>query len=118
MMEDGVRNWFTKLFTICTPNKNVLTILEFRKSGEPITKSIQRSRGRVSDSSLLVVYDPYSKHFHNLEINGRDPYSVYAYMETLLLLDQPDFIIYNKDKTLHSSARSQEQKLLKHRRRA
>ncbi|MFS8020216.1 hypothetical protein Hanom_Chr15g01412961 [Helianthus anomalus] len=65
MMEDGVPNSFTKLFTICTPDKNVLTILEFRKSGEPIIESIERSRGRVVDSSLLVVYDPYSKHFHN-----------------------------------------------------
>ncbi|KAJ0781549.1 putative F-box domain-containing protein [Helianthus annuus] len=86
MMEGDVQKTFTKLFTIYTPAETVLTVLEFRKSGEPV---IEYRREQDKDSSL-VVYDPCSKQFNNLEINGRGSYNVCFYTETLLLLDQPE----------------------------
>ncbi|MFS8020012.1 putative F-box associated interaction domain-containing protein [Helianthus anomalus] len=86
MMEGDVQKTFTKLFTIYTPAETVLIVLEFRKSGEPV---IEYRREQDKDSSL-VVYDPCSKQFNNLEINGRGSYNVCFYMETLLLHDQPE----------------------------
>uniref|UniRef100_A0A251UJJ2 Uncharacterized protein n=1 Tax=Helianthus annuus TaxID=4232 RepID=A0A251UJJ2_HELAN len=68
----------------------------FRKTGEPIVEMLQN----LNDSNApLAVYEPYSKSFNNLGINGMSfSFSVYPYMETLLLLDQPNFITFDKGK--------------------
>ncbi|XP_076916197.1 F-box protein CPR1-like [Bidens hawaiensis] len=45
-MEDGVPKSFTKLFTICAPSATILiSVLEFRKSGEPILEISGHHRG-------------------------------------------------------------------------
>ncbi|MFS8020039.1 putative F-box domain-containing protein [Helianthus anomalus] len=98
MMEDGVSNLFTKLFTIDfhSPDGFECLLRGFRKTGEPIVEMLQN----LNDSNApLAVYEPYSKSFNNLGINGMSfSFSVYPYMETLLLLDQPNFITFDKGK--------------------
>ncbi|KAI3776471.1 hypothetical protein L1987_46256 [Smallanthus sonchifolius] len=58
MMEDGA---FTRLFTVNvnTPNASVKG---FRKSGAPIVELVEPEY----DHTLLIVYEPYSKHIDNL----------------------------------------------------
>ncbi|KAJ0455976.1 hypothetical protein HanRHA438_Chr15g0708921 [Helianthus annuus] len=91
MMEDGVSKSFTKLFTICPPDVEQIYVLEFRKSGEPVIQV--RQLGGAPDGLLsLAVYEPDSKHINDLGIDGF--HEVKAYTETLLLLDKPNFFIY------------------------
>ncbi|KAI3695182.1 hypothetical protein L1987_78171 [Smallanthus sonchifolius] len=94
MMEDGVPESFTKLFTVQTPNASVHG---FRKSGEAIIVITKEDDRIISDGSF-AVYDPYSKQINDLGITGFATSLVFPYMETLLLLDQPDFIIYDNGK--------------------
>ncbi|MFS8006006.1 putative F-box associated interaction domain-containing protein [Helianthus anomalus] len=99
MMEDGVSKSFTKIFTICRLDDiAILTpfVLEFRKSGEPVIQvdCISGRRDQVS----LVVYEPNSKRINNIGVNASYFSDVIAYMETLLLLDQPDDFIYENKK--------------------
>ncbi|KAJ0818457.1 putative F-box associated interaction domain-containing protein [Helianthus annuus] len=92
MMEDGVSKSFTKTFTICRLDDVAIPrpfVLEFRKSGEPVIQV-----HRISGRRALVVYEPNSKRINNLGVNARRFFDVTAYMETLLLLDQPDDFIY------------------------
>ncbi|KAI3776463.1 hypothetical protein L1987_46248 [Smallanthus sonchifolius] len=58
----------------------------------------------VRCASSLVVYEPYAKDMIYLEISVFDSsFCVYPYTETLLLLDHPDNIIYDKgEATLQS----------------
>ncbi|KAI3725483.1 hypothetical protein L1987_65271 [Smallanthus sonchifolius] len=85
MMEDGL---FTKLFTINTPQD--ASVIGFRKSGAPIVEIVEDVCG------LVVVYEPYSNYIDNFWIHGTAfSFAVYPYMETLLLLDQPDLMVYN-----------------------
>ncbi|KAM0045050.1 hypothetical protein Hdeb2414_s0009g00299681 [Helianthus debilis subsp. tardiflorus] len=98
-MEDGGSKSFTKIFTICRLDDiAILTpfVLEFRKSGEPVIQvdCIPGRRDQVS----LVVYEPNSKRINNLGVNAGCFFDVIAYMETLLLLDQPDDFIYENKK--------------------
>ncbi|KAI3725458.1 hypothetical protein L1987_65246 [Smallanthus sonchifolius] len=97
MMEDaGVAKSFTKLFTFSVSTPDVISLRGFRKTSEPIVEIIEDYSGFIG---ALAVYEPYSKHINNLGINGDNrSFSVYPYMETLLLLDQPDFITYDKGK--------------------
>ncbi|KAJ0781687.1 putative F-box domain-containing protein [Helianthus annuus] len=98
MMEDGVSNLFTKLFTIdfLTPDGFGCLVRGFRKTGEPIVESLQNEN---DSNGQLAVYEPYSKSLNNLGINGMGcSCFVYPYMETLLLLDQPNFITFDKGK--------------------
>lgn len=97
MMEDGVLSLFTKLFTFNINTPNDASVLGFRKSGEPIIEIEEDPR-----TYTLVVYEPYSKRIDNLvfgEIKGS--FSVYLYTETLLLLHQPNLVVYDGDKTLN-----------------
>ncbi|KAI3725465.1 hypothetical protein L1987_65253 [Smallanthus sonchifolius] len=62
---------------------------ELRKNGEPIFEIVEDHRGAI------VVYESYAKRIDDLEVDGINLYIVlYSYMDTLLLLDQPDFKIY------------------------
>ncbi|KAI3725455.1 hypothetical protein L1987_65243 [Smallanthus sonchifolius] len=95
IMGDGVLKSFTKLFTINVNAPNAFA-RGFRKSGEPIIEIVKCYHGWFHVTSL-VVFEPYSKHINHLGISGfACPSCVYPYMETLLLLDQPDSVIYNK----------------------
>ncbi|KAF5824147.1 putative F-box associated domain, type 3 [Helianthus annuus] len=90
MMEDGVPNSFTKLFTfnVNTPHA---AVLGFKKTGEPIMEIIDNDHHRQ-----LVVYEPCSKRInnHNLGFDAVNfSFFVYPYMDTLLLLDQRDLLI-------------------------
>ncbi|XP_076946110.1 F-box/kelch-repeat protein At3g06240-like [Bidens hawaiensis] len=83
MMGDGVPKSFTKLFTFTTKKNE--GIIGFRKNGEPI----------IDGGEELVVYDPSKKRFNSLGIEGsRRSFEVYDYMKTLLL-DKPNFMVYN-----------------------
>ncbi|KAJ0555405.1 putative F-box domain-containing protein [Helianthus annuus] len=95
MMEDGVSKLFIKIFTICRLDDVAILrpfVLEFRKSGEPVIR-VDRIPGRS-----LVVYEPNSKRINNLGVNAGCFFDVTTYMETLLLLDQPDNFIYENKK--------------------
>ncbi|KAK9077305.1 hypothetical protein SSX86_005642 [Deinandra increscens subsp. villosa] len=99
MMGDGNSKSLTKLFSIYTPDVSILGVLEFRESGEPILEISEHDLVYSVYDSSLVVYEPYSKHITNLGIDGKDlVLSVSSYMETLLLHDQPNFVIYDKGK--------------------
>ncbi|KAJ0781551.1 putative F-box associated interaction domain-containing protein [Helianthus annuus] len=95
MMEDGVPNSFTKLFTfnVNTPHASVRG---FKKTGEPIIEIIDNDHRRQ-----LVVYEPCSKRINNHNI-GFDAVNFsffgYPYVDTLLLLDLRDLLIYNNGK--------------------
>ncbi|MFS7894863.1 putative F-box domain, galactose oxidase/kelch, beta-propeller, F-box associated interaction [Helianthus anomalus] len=87
IMGGGVSNSFTKLFTI-TPNA---ILRGFRKTGEPIIAIQEREFWR-----RLAVYEPYSKRIDYLGIGGVGfQFKVYPYKETLILLGQPDNMVYN-----------------------
>ncbi|KAJ0666818.1 putative F-box domain-containing protein [Helianthus annuus] len=91
MMDDGVSKSFTKLFTVNvnTPPAQVRRFRGFRKTGEPIIEVVQHNL-----HGQLVVYEPESEHVDELEIDGKKfSFSVFSYVETLLLLDQPNLII-------------------------
>ncbi|XP_076940805.1 F-box protein At3g22700-like [Bidens hawaiensis] len=73
MMGNGVPKSFTKLCTL-TPNGHALVLAEFRNSGEPIYDTLVID-DIVIDRSVGLYY-------------------AYQYMETLLLADQPNFMVY------------------------
>ncbi|KAI3800608.1 hypothetical protein L1987_28701 [Smallanthus sonchifolius] len=88
---------FTKLFVVNVNIKRVAPPRGFRKSGEPIVEILEDYLATCK----LVVYEPYIKRIDTLVIESeRGTFSVYPYMETLLLLDQPDLTVYNGMKTL------------------
>ncbi|KAI3776464.1 hypothetical protein L1987_46249 [Smallanthus sonchifolius] len=97
MMEHGVLKSFTKLYTF---NVSALdaSVRGFRNSGELL---IEISEEDDLGSYKLVVYDPYSKCIDTLGIDRINcSYYVYPYMETLLLLDQPNLTVYNEMETI------------------
>ncbi|KAL7593191.1 hypothetical protein Lser_V15G33627 [Lactuca serriola] len=90
-MEHNVQRSFTKLFTIEAQHESIMKVLGFRESGQPVMEV----KDDVSKKSKLVVYEPNSKNFSDLEINGvSDEFYVNSYEETLLLLDRSDCISY------------------------
>ncbi|KAM0054618.1 hypothetical protein Hdeb2414_s0006g00196871 [Helianthus debilis subsp. tardiflorus] len=84
MMQDDS---FIKLYTINSshsPNISILRVCGFRKTGQPLIELLEAHPG---STSILAAYDPYSKSITNIRINGNySSYTVYSYMETLLLL--------------------------------
>ncbi|KAK1413545.1 hypothetical protein QVD17_35320 [Tagetes erecta] len=103
MMEDGVSKMFTKRYIIDVNAPDVrngrvggfrdTTVSGFRKSGDPIIEVVDDNK----QSSELVVYDLRSKRIDYLGVYGIWGASfVYPYMETILLLDQPNLAGYNE----------------------
>nr|XP_043633046.1 putative F-box protein At1g47790 [Erigeron canadensis] len=89
MMEQGVRNLFTKLFTI---NEDVCSVVGFMKNGDPMI--VTEDNYDHSEPTALKVYDRCSQHFKQLGIYGEeDSFFMGSYVETLLLLDHPDCFI-------------------------
>ncbi|XP_076882894.1 uncharacterized protein LOC143531491 [Bidens hawaiensis] len=83
MMEHGVPNLFTKLFTINTPDASIINVLGFRANNEPIF--VKRADDDAHDIFVLEIH---SEHlcFGGISGNGISYHSL-PYMETLLLLD-------------------------------
>ncbi|KAJ0691628.1 putative F-box domain-containing protein [Helianthus annuus] len=98
MMEDGVPKSFTKLYTktIHLPDATINRVVEFTRSGEPVME-VTKDDG---ESSWIVGYEPNSKEISNLGmLIGIDEggfFNAHSYMETLLLLDQPSFMVFDE----------------------
>ncbi|CAH1435524.1 unnamed protein product [Lactuca virosa] len=90
MMNHGVPVSFTKLFTINTPYA-LINILGFMKSGGPIMET----HDEFGEPTAFVFYEPGSKDFKYTSFySDYGSFFVDSYMETLLLLDQPDSSVY------------------------
>ncbi|XP_076939701.1 F-box/kelch-repeat protein At3g06240-like [Bidens hawaiensis] len=90
LMGGGVSKSFTKLFTYTS--KVQCHGLLLRKSGKLIIETQEQGD---DDRGQLAIYEPYSNHVDNLGIAGSsDSFFVCDYMETLLLLDQKDLMVY------------------------
>ncbi|GJW12427.1 hypothetical protein Tco_1578254 [Tanacetum coccineum] len=91
IMKEGVTKSFTKMLSIKAPDSLVsYRVLELRKNGEVIIENIDDT-----NSSAIEVYEPSSGHINGIGFYGTsDSFSMKSYMETLLLLDQPNSIIY------------------------
>nr|GEX27632.1 hypothetical protein [Tanacetum cinerariifolium] len=84
MRKDGENKPFTKIYTVKVEDRSVYhTVLGFRKNGEAVLEV----RGFCREETEIDVYGPSS---------GRiNTFSVRSYMETLLLLDEPNTIIHS-----------------------
>ncbi|MFS8020010.1 putative F-box domain-containing protein [Helianthus anomalus] len=117
MKDDGVSKSFTKLFTIYSQDATLLSVLEFRRTGEPVIEILDNDadpRYIPYAPALLAIYEPKSKHISKLRFNGRGSFFVHSYKETLLLLDQPDFTVYDKGKGYIVKKRAEILSRLKH----
>ncbi|KAJ0829590.1 putative F-box associated interaction domain-containing protein [Helianthus annuus] len=96
MMEDGVPKSFTKLYTIHLPDATINRVVEFTRSSESVME-VTKDDG---ESSWRVGYEPNSKEISNLGmllgIYEGGFFYAHSYMETLLLLDQPSFMVFDK----------------------
>ncbi|GKC02175.1 retrovirus-related pol polyprotein from transposon TNT 1-94 [Tanacetum coccineum] len=91
IMKEGVTKSFTKMLSIKAPDSWVsYRVLELRKNGEVIIETIDDT-----NSFAIEVYEPSSGHINGIGFYGTsDSFSMNSYMETLLLLDQSNSIIY------------------------
>ncbi|GJV47978.1 reverse transcriptase domain-containing protein [Tanacetum coccineum] len=95
--EGGVMTSFENLFTIKTPDLATMTLLGFRKNGEPIMETIDDVDGD-EEFAELQVYEPRSEHIHNLGIYGEiDSLFICPYKESLLLADHSGCCIFSND---------------------
>nr|XP_043632942.1 putative F-box protein At3g10240 [Erigeron canadensis] len=91
MNEQGITKSFTKLYTIKLPDATVKSLLGFRKNGELILEI----EYMYEENAQLEIYSPNSKAINNLGIEGNvDSFFMSSYMETPLLLNQLDGLIY------------------------
>ncbi|XP_076953399.1 F-box/kelch-repeat protein At3g06240-like [Bidens hawaiensis] len=85
MMEGGVPNSFTKIFTFYVNTPSEVSLMGFRQRGDPIIRF---------NSGQLVVYESHSRQIDNLGFDGVGNVSfVQPYTETLFLHDQPNLTI-------------------------
>lgn len=95
----GAEKLFTKLFTIDIPYASIQDVHGFTKSGKAIIEIknsiINRTNGFDCAQHALFAYEPIFKHMSYIGISGK-PFSFLAssYMETLLLLDLWNLIVY------------------------
>ncbi|GKD66305.1 putative F-box domain-containing protein [Tanacetum coccineum] len=86
IMKNGDPKSFTRLYTIDMPAENIVSVLGFRKSGEPI---IEMKRDK--NESEIIVYQPNTYQIRYTGIVGQlGTFFVSSYIETLLLLDLED----------------------------
>ncbi|GKA61856.1 F-box domain containing protein [Tanacetum coccineum] len=93
MRKDGVNQPFTKIFTVKVEGKSVwnTSVLGFRNNGDVVL----RIAGEDYKESTIEVYEPSSGHIRGVGIKAEyGTLSASSYMETLLLLDQPNSIIH------------------------
>nr|GFA58527.1 hypothetical protein [Tanacetum cinerariifolium] len=93
MRKDGENKPFTKIYTVKVEDTSVYhTVLGFRKNGEAVLEV----RGFFREETEIDVYEPSSGRINNVGIVGKHAtFSVRSYMETLLLLDEPNTIIHS-----------------------
>ncbi|GKB06324.1 hypothetical protein Tco_0834557 [Tanacetum coccineum] len=93
MRKDGVNKPFTKIYTVKVEGKLVFNrVLGFRNNGEVL---LQLDDDYDFEGSQMEVYEPSSGRINSVGISGRHlTFSVWSYMETLLLLDQSNSIIH------------------------
>nr|GEY68929.1 hypothetical protein [Tanacetum cinerariifolium] len=91
IMKEGVTKSFAKMLSIKAPDSWVCyRVLELRQNGEAIIENINDT-----NSSVLEVYEPSSGRISSVGVNGTFyTFSVNSYIETLLLLDQPNSVIH------------------------
>ncbi|XP_076917671.1 putative F-box protein At3g10430 [Bidens hawaiensis] len=89
MMKDGIPTSFTKLYTVNA------SVHGFRNSGGESIILIAKNDSPMIPVGSFAIYEPYSKQIDNLGVIVAAPSLVFPYIETLLLLDQPDFIVYD-----------------------
>ncbi|XP_076884337.1 putative F-box protein At3g16210 [Bidens hawaiensis] len=78
-------------YNVWTMGDENTSISGIPNSGDPI---VEVPEGY--DHGKLVVYKPYLKRITNLGIEGsHKSFELYDYMETLLLVDKPNFMAYN-----------------------
>ncbi|GKA51876.1 putative F-box domain-containing protein, partial [Tanacetum coccineum] len=86
IMRNGDPKSFTRLYTIDMPAENIVFVLGFRKSGEPIIE-IKRDK----KESEIIVYEPNTYQIRYTGIVGQlGTFFASSYIETLLLLDHED----------------------------
>nr|GEV62431.1 reverse transcriptase domain-containing protein [Tanacetum cinerariifolium] len=91
-VEGAVMTSFKKLFTIKIPDSSTMTLLGFRKSGQPIMETGKEDE----EFAALEVYEPCSEHINNLGIYGeKDSLFICPYKETLLLADHSGYSSVN-----------------------
>ncbi|GJX05235.1 hypothetical protein Tco_0191151 [Tanacetum coccineum] len=92
MRKDGVNKPFTKIYTVKVEGMLVFSyrVLRFRNNGEVLLQLDDDDFG-----SQIEVYEPSSGRINSVGISGkRYTFTACSYMETLLLLDQSNTIIY------------------------
>ncbi|CAI9270574.1 unnamed protein product [Lactuca saligna] len=97
IVDDGVPNSCTKLFTISNVPRAIRlsTVLGFTERSELVIERQADQDVRGWRKSSLFVYEPCSKHINDIGIDGiQGSFSVGYYMETLLLHDQSDSSVY------------------------
>nr|GEX01920.1 hypothetical protein [Tanacetum cinerariifolium] len=86
IMKNGDPKSFTPLYTIDMPSENIISVLGFRKNGEPIIE-IKRDK----NESEIIVYEPNTYRIRYTGIVGQlGTFFASSYIETLLLLDHED----------------------------
>ncbi|GJS81269.1 F-box domain containing protein [Tanacetum coccineum] len=93
MRKDGVNKPFTKIYTVTVEGMSVFnSVLGFRNNGEVV---LQLDDDDDFEGSQVEVYEPSSRRINSVGISGeRLSFSAWSYMETLVLLDQSNFIIH------------------------
>nr|GEV78153.1 hypothetical protein [Tanacetum cinerariifolium] len=91
MRKDGENKPFTKIYTVNDEGRSVYhTVLGFRKNGEVVLEV----RGFFSEETEIDVYEPSSGRINSVGIVEKYA-NVKSYVETLLLLDEPNTIIHS-----------------------
>ncbi|GKE46956.1 F-box/kelch-repeat protein-like protein [Tanacetum coccineum] len=92
---------FTRLYTIKEPATSLDTILGFRNNGAMIIERQNDKKGNAYQRSL-AIYEPDSKQITDIigDSGHRCAFSVHSYIETLLLIDEPDGTIYKHGKRI------------------
>nr|GEU31862.1 hypothetical protein [Tanacetum cinerariifolium] len=91
MRKDGNNKSFTKIHTVKAKGRSVYhTVLGFKKNGEVVLKV----RGFFSEKTEIDVYKPSSGRINSVVIVGKYA-NTKSYVETLLLLDEPNTIIHS-----------------------
>ncbi|GJW20016.1 hypothetical protein Tco_0027452 [Tanacetum coccineum] len=88
MRKYGANKKFSKIYTVKVEGKSLNGVLAFRNNGEVV---MELKNDDNYDESRIEV----SGHTNGVEINGEtDCFSMWSYMETLLLLDDSESVIY------------------------
>nr|GFA48000.1 hypothetical protein [Tanacetum cinerariifolium] len=91
MRNDGENKPFTKIYTVKPEGRSVYHIvLGFRKNCEVVLEV----RGFFSEETKIDVYEPSSGRINSVGIVGKYA-NAKSYVETLLLLDEPNTIIHS-----------------------